>query len=534
MTESMLLIWLFLIPAIAALAEYALGRKYPASAGRIAILGSTAAFGVSVAMVCRLLGGDRLVAMGHQLHADAFAGFVALVVSFVGWATTIFAYPYLRHEVKEGKVAVERLPLYYVWSMVFLSTMTAVTVNNNIIMMYVLVEATTLASALLVTFYWKPESLEAGYKYLLLCSVGITIGLLGCVIIYASAVPLVGGANAMLITEIAKVAGKFPPMVVLVAGVLLIIGFGSKAGFVPFHAWLPDAHSQSPSPVSALLSGVTIKVAIYAIARIATLFYPGHSALGTFGIILGAVTMLAGIVIAYQQTDLKRMLAYSSVSQMGYIILGLSIGTYLGFYGAIYHLLNHAVNKAMLFLCSGILLYSFGTTDMQLLGAKKHRRLTAVCFFIGALGIGGMPPLNGFWSKFGIYVAAAQAHLWWAFGIALFTSLLTLAVLIRAGARMFLQDSHAVHAYELPFQPAAIAAPTAAGAITAMQDAHASGGAGPERAHPCPVAMNAVIVAMTLLILATGLNLGFVNRLIDLSVKALLQQMAGGSVDVTL
>ncbi len=506
MTQSMLLIWLFTIPAVAALAEYGLGKKFPASAGRIALLGSTATFAISILMVLRLLDGTPLVALGRQLHADAFSGFVALIVSFVGWATTVFAYPYLRHEAAAGKIAIERLPMYFVWSMVFVSTMTAVTVNNNIIMMYVLVEATTLASALLVTFYWKPESLEAGYKYLLLCSVGITIGLLGCVIIYAAAVPLIGGANAMLISEIVTVAGQLPPMAVFMAGVFIIIGFGSKAGFVPFHAWLPDAHSQSPSPVSALLSGVTIKVAIYAIARIATIFFPGHSALGTSAIVLGAVTMLAGILIAYQQKDLKRMLAYSSVSQMGYIIVGFGIGSFLGFYGAVYHLLNHALNKGMLFLCSGVLLYSFGTTDIRQLGTKKHSRWMAVCFFIGALGIAGMPPLNGFWSKFAIYVAAGQAHMWWPLGIALLTSLLTMAVLIRAGAQIFLQRSHGGESHD-PVMPAVAAA---------------------SHPHRCPAAMMSVIVLMTLLTVVTGLNLGSVNHLIDLSVRALLQQMAGG------
>ncbi len=535
MPQSMLLVWLFTIPAIAALAEYGLGKKWPASAGKISILGSTATFAVSIGLVFRLLNGTPLVALGHQLQADAFSGFVALIVSLVGWVTTVFAYPYLRHEAAEGKIAVERLPLYFVWSMVFISTMTAVTVNNNIIMMYVLVEATTLASALLVSFYWKPESLEAGYKYLLLCSVGITIGLLGCVIIYSAAVPLVGGANAMLISEIVKVTNQVPPMAILVAGVFIIIGFGSKAGFVPFHAWLPDAHSQSPSPVSALLSGVTIKVAIYAIARMATIFYPGHSVLGTFGIILGAVTMLAGIIVAYQQKDLKRMLAYSSVSQMGYIILGLGIGSYLGFYGAVYHLLNHAINKAMLFLCSGALLYSFGTTDIRQLGGKQHSRWMAVCFFIGALGIGGMPPLNGFWSKFAIYVAAGRAHFWWPLGIALFTSLLTLAVMIKVGAQIFMQHNHAGEAREhAAAQSAVMMAAAASGAAGVNMASSASSPAGtsavPQEpaARRCPAAMAVVIMLMTLLVVVTGLNLGSVNHLIDLSVRALFGQMAGG------
>jgi hydrogenase-4 component F len=506
LTESTLLIWLFVVPAIAALAEYGLGRKLPASAGRVAVLGSTATFGIAIAVVYRLLDGVRLTALGHQLLADHLAGFVALIISFVGWVTTIFAYPYLHRQAAEGTVAVERLPVFFSWSMVFISTMTAATVNNNLIMMYVLVEATTLASAVLVSYYWKPESLEAGYKYLLLCSVGITIGLLGCVVIYSAAVPLIGGHNAMLISEIAKVAGQLPPMAVLMAGVLVIIGFGSKAGLIPFHAWLPDTYSQSPVPVTALLSGVTSKVAIYAVARIVTIFFPDHSALGMFSIILGAVSMLLGIVVAYQQTDLKRMLAYSSVSQMGYIILALGIGSYLGFYGAIFHLLNHGLSKAMLFLCCGALMISFGTTDMRQLATKKHSRLLAVCFFIGALAIGGLPPLNSFWSKFAIYVAAGREHLWWPLGITMFTSLLTLAVMVRAGAWVFLQQNSGAD----PHNGAASADPAAT----------------PVRR--CPAAMTLVIVIMTLLVIATGLNLEPVNHLIDLSAEALLQQMAGG------
>ena len=531
MIESTLLIWLFVVPAIAALAEYALGRKFPASAGRVAVLGATATFGLAVAMAYKVYQGLKLTAFGHQLLADPLTGFVALIISFVGCAATVFAYPYLRRHVAEGKIAVERLPMYFAWSMFFISTMTAATVNNNLNMMYVLVEATTLASALLVSYYWKPESLEAGYKYLLLCSVGITIGLLGCVVLYASAVPLVGGHNAMLITEIAKVANQLPPMAVLMAGALIIIGFGCKAGLVPFHAWLPDTYAESPVPVAALLSGVAGKVAIYAVARIVTIFFPGHSALGLFAVILGAISMLLGIMVAYQQTDLKRMLAYSSISQMGYIILGFGIGSYLGFYGAIYHLLNHGISKAMMFFCCGALMYSSGTSDIRELGKQEHSRLMAVCFFIGALGIGGMPPLNGFWSKFAIYVAAGQAHMWWTLGIALFTSLLTLAVLIRAGAQVFMQQTHAAKAdvHAESFQTMAAAAGGGSGLRSAAGISVAA--VSPEPAaeqRRCPFAMTAVIVVMTVLVVITGLNFGFLNQLIDLSVRSLLGQVAGG------
>jgi len=356
-------------------------------------------------------------------------------------------------------------------------------------------------------------------------------------VIYSAAVPLVGGHNAMLISEIAKVAGKLPPMAILMASVLVIIGFGSKAGLFPFHAWLPDTYSQAPVPATALLSGVASKVAIYAVARIVTIFFPGHSALGMFCIILGAISMLVGIIVAYQQTDLKRMLAYSSISQIGYIFLGFGIGSYLGFYGAIFHLLNHGISKAMMFLCAGALMYSFGTTDMRELGTKKQSRLMAVCFFIGALAIGGMPPLNGFWSKFAIYVAAGQAHLWWPLGIALFTSLLTIAVLIRAGAMIFMQHDHAdqLHGPAIQAQPTVLVVPTRSGnagltivpgSLTAGAPALSPDAATPARR--CPVIMMSVIVIMTLLVIVTGLNLGSVNHLIDLSVRALLQQMTGG------
>jgi formate hydrogenlyase subunit 3/multisubunit Na+/H+ antiporter MnhD subunit len=181
-------------------------------------------------------------------------------------------------------------------------------------------------------------------------------------------------------------------------------------------------------------------------------------------------------------------------------------------------------------------MYSFGTTDMRELGTKKHSRLIAICFFVGALGIGGMPPLNGFWSKFALYVAAAQAHLWWPLGIALFTSLLTLAVLIRAGAKVFMQHGHSAgsDAHAVDAQLAMTTAAAAGGVGARMVPGASISGAGnfapesPAAARRCPFAMTAVIVVMTLLVFLTGWNSGFLNNLIDLSARALLGQMAGG------
>ena len=531
MAESSLLIALFSVPALAAVLEYAWGKKNPESAGRIAIVGAAASFCLALAIAHQVVEGVRLTAVGHQLYADGLSALVALIVSLVGLITTIYAYSYLRHEVKEGKIPRDRLPLYFVLTLVFISTMAAVTVTNNIIMMYVLVEATTLASALLVTYYWQPESLEAGYKYLLLCSVGIIMGLLGCVVFYSAAVPYVGGSRAMLITEVIAVAGRFPPAVSLIGGALIIIGFGSKAGLVPFHAWLPDAHSQSPSPMSALLSGVTIKVAVYAVARFATMASPAHAALGTYCVVLGMVTMLVGISCAFAQADLKRLLAFHSVSQMGYVIMGFGIGSYLGIYGGVYHLLNHTLFKSLLFLCSGALLYAHGTTRIHELSGKKHHPLVAVLFFVGALAMSGLPPLNGFFSKFTIFVAAAQAHLWWAFGIALFTSFATLACLVKAGYEIFLSHEPVAEAVPVLAKTAAVAAATAggssyAGRLAVSHTAH-SAPASPVaggRSKGCPGAMAVAMVVMALLVLASGFNGGVLHRLIDLSARALLNR----------
>lgn len=503
--QSNLPIWLFLVPAVAALFEALLGRRWPQRAGCISIGGASLTLLLALAIGREVVAGAKLTAWNDQLYVDGLSAVVVLVVSLVGLASTVFAYSYLRHDVEAGKTSMERLPFYFAMDCLFISTMAWAGVTNNLIMLYVIVEATTLTSALLVTFYRKPESLEAGFKYLLLCSVGITLALLGSVLLYAAAVPSLSGEKAMLITQIAKVSGSLPKSMVFLAGALLLAGFGTKAGLIPFHAWLPDAHSQAPSTVSALLSGVAIKVAVYALARVLTIFYPQYSALGTFAVLMGAVTMFIGIILAFAQDDLKRMLAYSSVSQMGYIIMGLGIGSYLGFFGAVYHLINHALLKSMLFLCTGALLYTSGSTkisDLQGRG-REHGTFTAICYFVGAFAVGGMPPLNGFWSKFAIFLAAAQAKLWWAAGIAVLTSLLTLACLVRAGYRIFLyhEDHH---------EAEAVAA-----------DAHHAG-------HSVPLMMKSVMVVMIGLSVLAGIYPSLIYKLLNLASQSLLNLAMGG------
>jgi formate hydrogenlyase subunit 3/multisubunit Na+/H+ antiporter MnhD subunit len=308
-------------------------------------------------------------------------------------------------------------------------------------MLYVSLEFTTLATAFLVTFYWKRESLEAGYKYLVLVTVGVLFGLVGLLLIYCAAagLPQMAGKRILLLTELGSTAKLMSPSVVLLANALLVAGFGTKAGLVPFHAWLPDAHAEAPEPISALLSGVVIKVGAYALARTIAVFASTYPAIPAFMAVICSLTMLVGIVMAWAQDDLKRLLAFHSVSQMGYIAEGMGMGTYLGIYAGLFHLLNHTVFKGLLFLAVGAVMYSTGgLRRMKNLGGIASKMpVTALCFFVGALAMGGMPPFNGFFSKFTLFIAVADRGLVWAAIIGMITSLLTLACMVHTAYKTF-------------------------------------------------------------------------------------------------
>jgi formate hydrogenlyase subunit 3/multisubunit Na+/H+ antiporter MnhD subunit len=193
-----------------------------------------------------------------------------------------------------------------------------------------------------------------------------------------------------------------------------------------------------------------IKMALYAMARTVSMFYPAWPQVTIFLVALGSFTMLLGIILALTQDDLKRLLAYSSVSQMGYVLVGIGLGTYLGCYGGLFHLLNHALYKSLLFMCVGAVISATGARRISELGGlRKQMPITSACFFLGALAIAGFPPLNGFWSKLTVYLALARAGLWWAAVIAILTSILTMAVMVRTGYRVFWGDRRLSSASEL-------------------------------------------------------------------------------------
>jgi proton-translocating NADH-quinone oxidoreductase chain N len=429
----------FLLPLLAGVIVISATRTNRALQQWISVLTMALVTGLGTWMAYRILRGVVLTTWHRELRVDALSALMVVIIGGIGLLASVYSVRYMEKRMAEGPAA-RRTSTFYGLLLWFLGTMLWGCVTNNVIMLYVAIEATTLTSGLLVAFYWDRRALEAGYKYLMLLTIGITFALFGCVLLYASAAATnkLDGGSALLISDVRRVVQFIPGGTAAITVAFLIIGFGTKAGIAPFHPWLPDAHAEAPTPISVLLSGVMIKMSLYALARTVSIFYPAWPQVTIFIVALGTFTMLLGIILALSQNDLKRLLAYSSVSQMGYVLVGIGLGTYLGCYGGLYHLLNHALCKSLLFMCVGAVMYATGARRISELGGLRSQMpITSTCYFLGALALAGFPPLNGFWSKLTIYLALARAGLWWAAGLAILASILTMVVMVRAGYRVF-------------------------------------------------------------------------------------------------
>src|SRR5271157_4388434 len=429
----------FLLPMLAGTIVFSIPGVGRAFQQWLSVLTAAVVTGLGAWMASRILQGVVLTSWNGELRVDALSALMVVIIGGIGLLASLYSVRYIEERMANGPAA-RRTSTFYGLLMWFLGTMLWGCVTNNVIMLYVAIEATTLTSGLLVAFYWDRRALEAGYKYLMLLTIGITFALFGCVLLYAGAAATnkLAGGSALLISDIRTVAPFIPSGTAAITIAFLVIGFGTKAGIAPFHPWLPDAHAEAPTPISVLLSGVMINMALYAMARTVSIFYPAWPQVTVFIVVLGTFSMLLGIILALAQDDLKRLLAYSSVSQMGYVLVGIGLGTYLGCYGGLFHLLNHALYKSLLFMCVGAVIYATGVRRIaQLGGLRKQMPITSACFFLGALAIAGFPPLNGFWSKLTVYLALARAGMWWAAVIAILTSFLTMVVMVRAAYRVF-------------------------------------------------------------------------------------------------
>ncbi|HEX7500714.1 MAG TPA: proton-conducting transporter membrane subunit, partial [Polyangia bacterium] len=330
---------------------------------------------------------------------------VAVSVATVGW---------MRQEIARGHMRAERLRYYYALVHGFVATMLVTVLADNLGILWIAMEGTTITSALLVGFHGDKHGLEAAWKYIIVTTIGISFGLFGTVLVYGAAVHAQGGvfAGAMNYSSIAAIAPKLDPGIIRMAFIFVIVGYGTKAGLAPVHMWLPDAHSQAPTPVSALLSGALIKCALFGIIRFHTL---ARGACGTDfsqGLLLlfGLISVVVATPFIIVQHDLKRLLGYHSVEHVGIIALGLGFGGRLGTYGALLHAINHGVTKALVFLIAGDAIGRYGTRDMRLMrGFLGIAPWAATLLLMGAFSLAGTPPFSIFISELIILRAGLSA-----------------------------------------------------------------------------------------------------------------------------
>src|SRR5262245_22568478 len=339
------------------------------------------------------------------LRADALSAWMVLLVSSVSLATSIYAIRYFRRDLAEATVTEKRFREFYVLTPFFATSMFLVVLANNLGVMWIAVEATALSSVLLVALYNRRTSLEAAWKYVMLGSVGLVLALFGTIFTYAAAIGKTGNATLPSFnwSRLLATAPQLDHHLITLAFILVFIGYGTKAGLAPMHTWLPDAHSEAPSPTSAMLSGVSLKIALYALLRfhILTTACLGSGFSRNLLLAFGLLSMLLAGPFILVQKNLKRMLAYSSLEHVGLICVAVGMNSPLTVFGALLHMGYHALTKPVLFFAAGNIHQQFHTLDFRRIGSGLVRTMpvTALLLGLAAAAISGLPPFGLFVSE---------------------------------------------------------------------------------------------------------------------------------------
>jgi hydrogenase-4 component F len=414
------LVWLLLVPLILSLLAFATrwsGRMKVRLAEALHLINILAVLVLGLLVIQGVLVQGSVVARNDWLHVDALAAVFLGIVVVVGFLVGLYSLGYIRHDFKTGELDEAQVCFYYGLFTLFMFTMLLVVTANNIIMMWVAVEATTLGSAFLVGIYGHRSSLEAAWKYVIICTVGVAFGLYGTILVYSDAVNFLQEPGAAILwTQIVQNAQALDPTLLKLAFVFVLIGFGTKAGIFPMHAWLPDAHSEAPSPVSAMLSAVLLNCALLVVIRFSIILNQGIGPEFTQNIFLvfGGLSVGAAALFMFVQRDIKRLLAYSSVENIGLIVLGFGIGGAAGVLAALLQAINHSLVKSLMFCTSGNILMKYQTRDLgKVKGMLQAAPFTSLLMMVGALALVGSPPFNIFLSKFAIISAGMASGLVW-------------------------------------------------------------------------------------------------------------------------
>lgn len=406
--------WILVTPLLGSLLLALFGYKRHAPELNSAM--SFATLVASIFLTVRVISDGPITAFNEQFFVDSFNVLFVTLTAFVAFTTSLFSRPYMRIEQAHGKLTVNMLRLYHSMYQLFTFTMLLVLLTNNMGIMWVAMEAATLTTVLLVSLYRTPASLEAAWKYFILCGVGLALAMFGTILLYFAAEKILGpGGNALLWTHLDEVKDQLEPTVLTLAFVFLLVGYGTKVGLVPLHSWLPDAHAEGPTPVSAVLSGLLLNVALYVLVRSKVLVdgtLHTHLA-GNLMMGFGLLSVVTAAFLLSRQKDVKRMFAYSSIEHMGLITFAFGMGGAVATFAALLHMTMHALTKSAIFFAVGHATQKSGTQMMEnIRGLIRTNPTVGWGLMIGTLAILGMPPFGVFASEFLILTTAMHDYPW--------------------------------------------------------------------------------------------------------------------------
>ncbi len=385
-------------------------------AGRINTRFNILALAASLWLAVDVLLEGPILSNSQMLYIDSFNVYLIVLTAFVGLTTSIFSGPYMAHEQELGKVGKKRLRLYYTMYQGFMLAMYLVLTTNNMGVMWVAMEGATLATVLLVSLYRTAESVEAAWKYFILCGVGIAQALFGTVLLYFAAEQVHGiQDNALLWTVLHEHASALNPGVMSIAFVFLLVGYGTKIGLVPLHNWLPDAHSEGPTPMSAILSGLLLNDALYAVVRCKMLVDGslGNHEAGNLMMGFGMLSFLVAVLFLHRQTDIKRLFSYSSIEHMGLMTFAFGIGSPWATFAALFHMTTHSLTKSAIFVTVGYASQLAKTQRIEKIrGILNTQPAIGWGLLIGTVAIAGFPPFGVFASEFLVLIATMHDYPW--------------------------------------------------------------------------------------------------------------------------
>ncbi|MGJ0483735.1 MAG: hydrogenase 4 subunit F [Methylomicrobium sp.] len=386
-----------------------------ADTGKLNVRFNAVCLATTLWLAMNVLNRGTILSADRAFLIDPFNVYLIVLTAFVGLTTSIFSAPYMAHEKEIGKLTDPRLKLYYSMYQGFMLAMYLVLTTNNMGVMWVAMEGATLATVLLVSLYRTPESIEAAWKYFILCGVGIAQALFGTILLYYAAVQVGDVENSLLWSVLYTHADKLNPEVLQIAFVFMLIGYGTKIGLVPLHNWLPDAHSEGPTPMSAVLSGLLLNDALYAVVR-NKMLVDGATQSAMAGYLMMGFGMLSFLVAAFflhRQKDIKRMFSYSSIEHMGMMTFAFGIGSPLATFAALLHMTVHSLTKSAIFVTVGHAAQVAGTQSIDnIRGLIKTQPSIGWGLLIGTIAIAGFPPFGVFTSEFLVLLSTMHSYPW--------------------------------------------------------------------------------------------------------------------------